>query len=122
MYAKVYDFNVRMGIQTEEEIKKEGISCYAGNSPCNQASTGMYVRANGYVQMCPGRFDKETFFGDLEDASLREIWNKSPNKKRGISNPHNLVNNRCPAKDGRAFPEEFYDKVMNKFLELRKKN
>ena len=122
LYAKVYDFNVRMRIQTEEEIKREGISCYTGNSPCNQASTGMYVRANGYVQMCPGRFDKETFFGDLEDASLREIWNKSPNKKRGISNPHNLVNNRCPAKDGYAFPEGFYDKVMDKYLELRRLN
>ncbi len=121
LYAKIYDFNVRKGIQTEEEIEKEGISSYAGAAPCNQVSTGLYIRANGYVQMCPGRFDKETFFGDLEDRSLKEIWDSSPNKVRGIYNPHDLINNRCPAKDGRAFPEEFYEKVMGRYKQLQAK-
>lgn len=120
LYARIYDYNIRMGIQTKEEIEAEGISCYVGHAPCNQASTGLYIRANGYVQMCPGRFDKETFFGDLEDRPLREIWNSSANKKRGIDDPHNLVNNQCPAKDGWAFPEGFYDKVMARYLKLRK--
>lgn len=120
LYAKVYDFNVNMGIQTDEEIKEEGISCYGGHAPCNQASTGLYVRANGYVQMCPGRFDRETFFGDLEDKTLKEIWDNSSNKRRGITNPHNLVNNQCPAKDGLAFPKGFYKQVMERYRELQK--
>lgn len=120
LYAKIYDFNVRKGIQTEKQIEEEGIASYVGAAPCNQVSTGLYIRANGYVQMCPGRFDKETFFGDLEERSLKEIWEISPNKVRGVYNPHNLINNQCPAKDGRAFPEGFYEKVKEKYLELRK--
>lgn len=120
LYANIYAYNEKKEIQTKKEILKEGISSYAGAAPCNQVSTGLYIRANGLVQMCPGRFDEETIFRNVQDVPLKEIWENSPNKKRGIDNSNNLVNNKCPAKDGRVFPEEFYDKVMKRYLELSK--
>jgi MoaA/NifB/PqqE/SkfB family radical SAM enzyme len=121
LYAKIYAFNVEKEIQTPEQITMEGIASYVGAQPCNQVSTGLYIRANGLVQMCPGRFDKETIFGNLSEKSLKEIWDNSPNKSRGLENPHNLINNNCPAKDGTALPNGFYDNVMKKYEELTKK-
>lgn len=118
LYAKVYKFNIDKGLQTLDEIEKRGIASYVGSDPCNQASTGLYLRANGLVQMCPGRFDKKTIFGNVKDKSLQEIWNESPNKKRGIKDPHNLINNKCPAKDRRAFTEGFYDYVIKRLHEI----
>jgi len=120
LYAKIYAYNIQKGMQTIEETKKQGIASYAGSDPCNQVSTGLYIRANGLVQMCPGRFDNETIYGSLREQTLEEIWKNSPNKKRGIINPYNLVNNRCPAKDGRAFPENFYESVMARLEKILK--
>ena len=121
LYARIYAYNIEKGIQTDEQIRKEGIASYVGAEPCNQVSTGLYIRANGIVQMCPGRFDKETVFANIWETPLKDIWKNSPNKKRGIDNPHNLVNNRCPAKDGRAFPEDFYERVMRRYEQLIQK-
>jgi MoaA/NifB/PqqE/SkfB family radical SAM enzyme len=118
LYAKIYAFNVEKGVQTSEQIAREGIASYVGAQPCNQASVGLYIRANGLIQMCPGRFDKETIFGNVMENSLEEIWNNSPNKSKGLNNPHNLVNNKCPAKDGMAFPNDFYERVMKRYKEL----
>lgn len=118
LYARGYDLNLKLGIQTPEQIAKEGIAPYVGAQPCNQASTGLYIRANGLVQMCPGRLDATTKFGSVLESSLREIWDASPNKARGKQDPHCLVNNRCPAKDGRAFPDGFYDRVMKRYQEI----
>ncbi len=118
LYAKIYVYNVRKGVQTDEQIKREGIAAYAGCTPCNQAAVGLYIRANGIVQICPGRFDKETIYGNVLTTPLREIWEQSPNRARGIKNPHTLVNNRCPAKDGRVFLPGFYEKVMQQYEQL----
>ena len=118
LYAKIYAFNVQKGIQTEEQIRQEGIASYVGAEPCNQAATGLYLRANGIVQMCPGRFDKETVYANVQDVSLKQIWQSSPNRRMGLDNPHNLVNNKCPAKDGYAFDKDFYDRVMKRFEEI----
>lgn len=118
LYAKIYAYNVRKGVQTHEQIMTEGIASYAGAEPCNQAATGLYIRANGIVQMCPGRFDRETVFANVQDTPLSQIWENSPNRRRGVENPQNLVNNRCPAKDGFAFPTDFYERVMRRYLEL----
>jgi len=79
----------------------------------------LYIRANGLVQMCPGRFDEETVYANVQDVPLKEIWEKSPNRQRGIDDPQNLVNNKCPAKDGRAFPTDFYERVMERYEELK---
>tara|TARA_Y100000310_G_scaffold310650_1_gene356105 strand:- start:1050 stop:2381 length:1332 start_codon:yes stop_codon:yes gene_type:complete len=118
LYAGIYALNVEKGIQTDEQIREEGIASYVGAEPCNQASTGLYLRANGIVQMCPGRFDRETVFANVQETPLKEIWEMSPNKQRGIDNPQNLVNNRCPAKDGFAFPEDFYERVMQRYEQM----
>jgi MoaA/NifB/PqqE/SkfB family radical SAM enzyme len=118
LYAKIYVYNVDKGIQTKEQILIEGIASYVGAEPCNQVATGLYIRANGIVQMCPGRFDKETVYANVQDTPLKNIWKNSTNRKMGIENPKNLINNRCPAKDGFAFPQDFYERVMQRYLEL----
>ncbi|MCX6749110.1 MAG: radical SAM protein [Candidatus Pacearchaeota archaeon] len=118
LYARIYGLNVKLGIQTPEQITREGIASYVGAQPCNQASTGLYIRANGIVQMCPGRFDKTTIFGSVLEDKLKKIWDASPNKARGIKDPHCLVNNRCPAKDGLVFPDDFYDRVMRRYEKI----
>jgi len=128
LYANIYLFNLEKGIQTDEQIRGEGIASYVGAEPCNQVATGLYLRANGLVQMCPGRFDKETVYANVRETPLREIWQNSPNRQMGIDDPQNLVNNRCPAKDengstvkveNAGFPEDFYERVMGRYDELR---
>jgi MoaA/NifB/PqqE/SkfB family radical SAM enzyme len=121
LYAKIYAYNVKKGVQTDEQIRNEGIASYVGAEPCNQVATGLYLRANGIVQMCPGRFDKETVFANVNDTPLKKIWQNSPNKKMGIENLQNLVNNKCPAKDGYAFLQDFYDRVMKRYQEILNK-
>ena len=121
LYASIYALNVQKGIQTHEQILKEGIASYVGAEPCNQVATGLYLRANGIVQMCPGRFDSETVYANVMETPLAQIWQNSPNRRMGIENPQNLVNNKCPAKDGFAFQKDFYDRVMKRYLELRSK-
>ena len=128
LYAQIYLFNIRKGIQTIEQIRSEGIASYVGAAPCNQASNGFgLIRANGRVDMCPGRADgPDSIHGNAMDTSASEIWANSPNRLRGIADPHNLVNNRCPAKDAtspeqnacRSFPYGFYDMVMARLEEL----
>jgi sulfatase maturation enzyme AslB (radical SAM superfamily) len=119
LYAKIYSYNVEKGVQTDEQIKREGIASYVGAEPCNQVATGLYLRANGIVQMCPGRFDKETVFANVQDTPLKEIWQNSFNRKMGILNPQNLINNKCLAKDGYAFPKDFYIQVMKRYEEIK---
>ncbi len=124
LYARIYAYNVEKGIQTDEQILAEGIASYVGAEPCNQAALGLYIRANGSVQSCPGRRDAETIYGDVRTQGLAAIWATSPNRQRGFDDPRNLVNNRCPAKDsvpGRdgAFPIGFYDRVMERYQQLR---
>lgn len=125
LYSDIYVYNVRKGIQTLEQIEYEGIASYVGAEPCNQVALGLYLRANGIIQMCPGRFDRETLYGNVLEEPLARIWERSPNRQMGITDPHNLVNNRCPAKDARtpeqnderAFPFGFYAEVMKRFKE-----
>ena len=119
LYAKIYAYNVEKGVQTDEQVKQEGIASYVGAEPCNQVATGLYLRANGIVQMCPGRFDKETVFANVQDTPLSEIWKNSLNRRMGIDNPQNLINNKCPAKDGYAFSSDFYLRVMKRYEILR---
>jgi MoaA/NifB/PqqE/SkfB family radical SAM enzyme len=118
LYARIYAYNVEKGVQTDEQIRREGIAAYAGTTPCNQTSTGLYIRANGTVQICPGRFDSETIYGNVLETPLQTLWEHSPNKARGMKNPHNLINNRCPAKDGRVFLPGFYEGVMQLYQQL----
>lgn len=111
LYTKIYEYNIENGIQTLEEIKRDGIASYAGGAPCNQVACGMYVTLTGIVLRCPG--DETTIFGDITKQSLKEIWENSENFKRaGTYNCH------CPPKDGKAIPKELYTEVLER---LRKK-
>jgi len=117
LYSGIYAYNVLKGIQTVGQIEREGIASYVGAEPCNQVALGIYLRANGIVQMCPGRFDPETVFGNVFETPLVELWARSPHERMDV------VNNRCPAKDAerpeqdgeRTFPFGFYDRVMAMF-------
>jgi len=110
LYIKIYNFNLDKGIQTMAQIKKEGISSYAGAQPCNQVACGMYVTLTGKVLRCPG--DDVTEFGSIWDSPLEEIWKNSENFKRaGTFNCH------CPPKEGKSIPNGFYDKVLEKLKE-----
>ena len=106
LYTKIYGYNIEKGIQTLEEIEKDGVASYAGGAPCNQVACGMYVTLPGIVLRCPG--DETTIFGDITKQSLKEIWQNSENFKRaGTFNCH------CPPKDGKVIPEKLYTEVLS---------
>ncbi|MFA6064707.1 MAG: radical SAM protein [archaeon] len=106
LYTKIYEFNINKGIQTFEQIKKEGISAYAGIQPCNQVACGMYVTLTGKVLRCPG--DDVTEFGSIWDTPLEEIWKSSENFKRS-----GTFNCQCPPKVGKSMPINLYSKVLS---------
>jgi MoaA/NifB/PqqE/SkfB family radical SAM enzyme len=110
LYVKIYKFNIEKGIQTLEDLKRDGISSYAGGAPCNQVACGMYVRLDGTVLRCPG--DDITIFGNIRKESLKSIWFKSENFKRaGTYNCH------CPPKDGKTIPKDLYTEVLKRLEE-----
>ncbi|MCA0445333.1 MAG: radical SAM protein [Bacteroidetes bacterium] len=104
LYQKIYEFNIETGLQTIEQIEKEGISAYAGGHPCNQVSTGLYVSLNGIVLSCPG--SEENVEGNIWKTDLETIWNHSENIHRT-----GTFNCGCIAKDGKSIPENFYKQV-----------
>ncbi len=105
LYTKIYKWNIEKGIQTLEQIKKEGISPYAGCHPCNQVACGMYVTLTGTVLRCPG--DDITVFGNIWKESLENIWKKCGNYKR-----QGTFNCYCPPKEGKSIPSGFYNEVL----------
>lgn len=107
LYEEIYLHNFKTGIQTLAQIKKDGISCYAGCHPCNQVSCGMYVTLGGVVLRCPG--DDVTKFGDIWKQPLKNIWLKSENYKRA-----GIFNCGCPPKVGKSIPEDFYREVLSR--------
>lgn len=106
LYQQIYQFNLNTGLQTLQQLQEEGISSYAGGSPCNQVGTGMYITLKGEVLMCPG--SEEYDFGNIFEDTLESIWLKSDNykKRRGVFNCH------CPAKDGKSLPANIYNSII----------
>lgn len=109
LYTKVYQFNLRKGIHTREQIRQEGIASYAGCRPCNQCACGMYVTLTGTVLRCPG--DDITVFGSIWKDSLKNIWINSENYGRA-----GMFNNGCPPKYGKSIPFNLYTDVKKKVL------
>lgn len=105
LYTKIYQFNIARGIQTVEQIKREGISAYAGSHPCNQVSCGMYITLRGKVLRCPG--DDTTVFGDVRQSSIKKIWENSENCRRA-----GTFNCQCPPKMGKTIPCNLFKEVM----------
>lgn len=106
LYMNIYEFNIKTGLQTLEQITEEGISAYAGGHPCNQVSTGLYVSLNGIVLSCPG--SEENIEGNIWNTDLEAIWMNSKNIKRS-----GTFNCKCIAKDGFSIPNDLYSKVLN---------
>lgn len=110
LYVKIYKFNLEKGIQTMEDIRRDGIASYAGGAPCNQVACGMYVRLDGIVLRCPG--DDVTILGNVKNDSLDKIWFGNENFRRA-----GTFNCRCPPKDGKSIPRELYNNVMARLEE-----
>lgn len=104
LYSRIYSFNIETGLQTLEQIEREGISAYAGGHPCNQVSTGMYVTLGGTVLSCPGEVALE---GDIWSADIEQVWAQSNNRNRA-----GTFNCGCIAKDGKSIPNGLYDRVL----------
>lgn len=107
LYARIYQFNIARGIQTLEQIKREGISAYAGSHPCNQVACGMYITLSDKVLRCPG--DDTTIFGDIRENSLEKIWESSENRRRA-----GTFNCQCPPKIGKSIPADLFKKIMER--------
>ncbi len=115
LYTNIYQFNIKKGIQTLEQIQQEGISAYAGGHPCNQVSTGLYVTLNGKVLSCPGT--ETAIEGNIWESSITDIWNQSENRKRS-----GTFNCGCIAKDGKSIPSFLYKRVENNLVECYSRN
>lgn len=105
LFTQIYRINLEMGIQTLKDLKRDGISAYAGVAPCNQVACGMYLTLDGVVHGCPG--DDATIHGDVRKKSLKEIWEASPNRRRA-----GIYNCGCPAKTGRSIPKNLFERVF----------
>lgn len=107
LYTKIYKFNLGRGIQTIKQLKKEGVSPYAGAHPCNQIACGMYVTLSGKVLRCPG--NDTTIFGSIFEKNLEEIWLNSENFKRS-----GTFNCGCPPKIGKSIPNNLFNEVIKR--------
>jgi MoaA/NifB/PqqE/SkfB family radical SAM enzyme len=105
LWTKIYEWNIKHGVQTLDEIRRQGASAMPGIHSCNQIACGLYLTANGNVVGCPG-FNKVE--GNVKRESIKDIWERSQNFKmrRGVFNCH------CPPKDGITLPDNLYKKVL----------
>ncbi len=112
LWTRVYSWNIERGVQTLEQIRREGISAMPGSHPCNQVAAGLYVTANGNVVGCPGYTAIE---GNVKDRTISEVWGGSQNKRRA-----GTFNCGCPPKEGKTIPTELYVKVLSNLEERYK--
>jgi len=109
LYVSIYDYLLERGIMTYEQLKDEGVSSYAGITPCNQLSCGMFVRKDGVVLRCPGNDGEQYIIAqDIRKRPLRDIWVRSQNYALGP-----IFNNKC-VKDGYSIPTRLYGVVLAK--------
>jgi len=109
LFEKIYSWNIDHGIQTLEQIRREGISAMPGAHPCNQIACGLYLTANGNVVGCPGFTYIE---GNIRQRSIKEIWEDSENRKQRSGG----FNCRCPPKDGITIPCQLYEEVLHRLI------
>lgn len=100
LWRKIYSWNISNGVQTEEQLRLEGISCMPGIHPCNQLACGLYVSANGNVVRCPGY--NSPILGNVKEDSIKRIWEREGREFEG------KFNHCCPPKDGLTIPLEIY--------------
>lgn len=106
LFHQIYEYNLRKGFNTKEQLVREGISCMPGIHPCNQIAVGLYLTANGNLLRCPGDFGQP--LGNVRRASISEVWKKVRGWEfRG------RFNCGCPYKDGITIPTNLYDQVKS---------
>lgn len=110
--VNIYSYLISKGIMSLEQIEHEGVSSYAGTTPCNQLTHGLYIHYDGEVMMCPGN-DTPGFIvhPNVRDSKLIDIWLNSKNYTI------NEFNNYC-VKDGISIPNNFYYEVLSRIREL----
>jgi len=112
LYIDIYSWGIENGYLSIDDIKKYGISLYAGGHPCNQVAAGMYITLNGKVARCPGR-DDDSFMieNDVRSKPLKEIWMNSKNYQ--LAAHEGKFNFHCIARDGHLFknPHKFYSDI-----------
>ncbi len=111
IYTEINVWAIKQGIFTFDDLERDGVASYAGSCPCQQVGSGLFVRRDGTVLRCPG--DDISVQGKLSEQSISEIWFNSENYRvyRG------KINVGCPPKEGKSFPENFFEKVL---AEIRK--
>ncbi len=107
LFTKIYEWNIIHGLQTLDQIIKEGISSMPGSHPCNQLACGLYITANGNVVGCPGFTEDQ---GNVKYSSIKELWYQSQNCKLRAG----LFNCGCPPKENTTVPLDLYKEVLEK--------
>lgn len=106
LWTNIYSWNIEHGLQTLEQISKEGISCLPGAHPCNQLGAGLYITMKGNVVGCPGYTEIQ---GNIRKQSLSEIWEQSSTRRIA----GNRFNTGCPPKEGITIPTTLYAEVLS---------
>ncbi len=113
LYTDIYTYLLERGIMGLEQLREEGVSSYAGITPCNQLSCGMFIRKDGVVLRCPGNDYKDFIIAeDVRKRPFKDIWMQSQNYALGP-----VFNNKC-VKDGYSIPTRLYEGVLRKVEHL----
>lgn len=126
LYVDIYLWAIQKGVVKLEDFKAHGISLYPGAHPCNQVASGLYVRLDGSVFLCPGN-DSSDFkvISNIRNSSIREQWINSQNYNRAIKN---LFNFKCIARESTFFKnypyfyKDIYYKIIKKFHDVENKS
>jgi MoaA/NifB/PqqE/SkfB family radical SAM enzyme len=130
LYASIYEWMVREGIMTLDDVKQESVSPYAGYA-CNQFINGMFIRKDGRVQACPGNESYVfRYSNDIRKENLAEVWKHSVGYKKReqlVESGKITLTQPCYAKtEGElmlgnkpgSIPKDFYESVLRR-LEVR---
>ncbi len=133
LYARVYKWLIENKIFTLDDVKKDGVSPYAGFA-CNQFISGMFVRKDGRVQACPGNESKLfRYSDDIRKADLNKVWKQSLGYKKRqdlVESGRMTLTQPCYAKtEGElvmvgkgSIPKDFYKSVLERLEEFFNKN
>jgi len=107
IYVKINLWAIKRGLFSIDDLERDGVSAYAGASPCQQVGAGLFIKRNGLALRCPG--DDVSIQGRVREKSLAEIWRESDNLNRYGG----MINVGCPPKYGKSIPEGFFEKVLD---------
>jgi len=104
LWARIYRYNLDYGIQSADDLVRDGVSSMPGIHPCNQIAVGLYVTLNGNVTMCPG--DANHLLGNIHKDALADIW--------AAASPHRgQFNCGCPPKCATTLPSQLLSRTRD---------